>query len=91
MDDDQNTPGTPHPNRSTENRQPGDARELNEHLDKDRESTETIPRKSSLLGNPCPYSAASSCRPSSTSGSSSAATPRSSAASSRASAAASSA
>jgi hypothetical protein len=51
MDDDQNTPGTPHPNRSTENRQPGDARELNEHLDKDRESTETIPRKSSLLGD----------------------------------------
>lgn len=45
------TTETANPNLSTEHQRTGDARRPNEHLDKDRESGETIPRKSSLLGN----------------------------------------
>ena len=37
------------PNLSTEHQKQGDARRPSEHLDKDRESEETIPRKSSLF------------------------------------------
>jgi hypothetical protein len=39
------------PNLSTEHQRPGDARRPNETLDKGQPSEETIPRKSSLLGN----------------------------------------
>lgn len=39
------------PNLSTEHQRPGDARRPNETLDKGQPNEETIPRKSSLLGN----------------------------------------
>ena len=45
------TTETDHPNLSTEHQGKGDARRPDEHLDKGRQSEETIPRKSSLLCN----------------------------------------
>ncbi|SEM81892.1 hypothetical protein SAMN05192583_1356 [Sphingomonas gellani] len=45
------TTKTDNPNLSTEHQGKGDARRPNERLDKDRESSEAIPRKSSLLGD----------------------------------------
>lgn len=42
------TTETDDPNSSTEHQQPGDARRPSETLDRDRQSEETIPRKSSL-------------------------------------------
>ncbi len=52
--DKNNTKGTTEtdrPNLSTEHQREGDARRPNETLDKGQESHETIPRKSSLLGD----------------------------------------
>ncbi|WP_174298697.1 hypothetical protein [Sphingomonas bacterium] len=43
--------GTGHPDPSTELQRDGDARHPSEHLDKGQQSRETIPRKSSLLGD----------------------------------------
>jgi len=45
------TTETDRPNLSTEHQQPGDARRPSDTLDKDQPVGETIPRKSSLLGN----------------------------------------
>lgn len=45
------TTETRDPNLSTEHQETGDARRPDEHLDKDRQSSESIPRKSSLLGD----------------------------------------
>lgn len=50
-DDIKPTTETEHPNLSTEHQQPGDARRPSEMLDKGQANEETIPRKSSLLGN----------------------------------------
>ena len=44
------TTETRDPNLSTEHQGEGDARRPDEHLDRNRSSEETIPRKSSLLG-----------------------------------------
>ncbi|MGI4731476.1 MAG: hypothetical protein ACRYFW_06990 [Janthinobacterium lividum] len=48
---DRPTTETDRPNLSTEHQRDGDARRPSEHLDKDQPSRETIPRKSSLLGD----------------------------------------
>jgi len=45
------TTETRSPNLSTEHQRPGDARRPSETLDKGQPQGETIPRKSSLLGN----------------------------------------
>ena len=45
------TTETDRPNLSTEHQRDGDARRPSEHLDKGQPSGETIPRKSSLLGD----------------------------------------
>jgi hypothetical protein len=45
------TTETTKPNLSTEHQQDGDARRPSDTLDKDQPNEETIPRKSSLLGN----------------------------------------
>lgn len=50
-DDLKSTTETRDPNLSTEHQQPGDARRPSEMLDKGQPKGETIPRKSSLLGN----------------------------------------
>lgn len=50
-DDLKPTTETRDPNLSTEHQQPGDARRPSETLDKGQPKGETIPRKSSLLGN----------------------------------------
>lgn len=50
-DDIKPTSETTNPNLSTEHQRPGDARRPSETLDKDQPEGETIPRKSSLLGN----------------------------------------
>jgi hypothetical protein len=50
-DDMKPTTETPDPNLSTEHQRSGDARRPSDTLDKDQPQGETIPRKSSLLGN----------------------------------------
>ena len=50
-DADRPTTETDRPNLSTEHQRDGDARRPSEHLDKGQPSRETIPRKSSLLGD----------------------------------------
>ena len=45
------TTETDRPNLSTEHQQQGDARRPSDRLDKDQPNKETIPRKSSLLGD----------------------------------------
>ena len=50
-DDIKPTTETDDPNLSTEHQRPGDARRPSETLDKGQPKGETIPRKSSLLGN----------------------------------------
>lgn len=50
-DDVKPTTETDAPNLSTEHQQSGDARRPSETLDKDQPEQETIPRKSSLLGD----------------------------------------
>lgn len=45
------TTETDHPNLSTEHQKEGDARRPSDHLDKDQPEGETIPRKSSLVGD----------------------------------------
>jgi hypothetical protein len=50
MDDHDQTPAESQ-NKSAEHQLPGDAQRPSEHLDKGRTSQETIPRKSSLMGN----------------------------------------
>lgn len=50
-DDIKPTTETDAPNLSTEHQRPGDARRPSETLDKGQPEGETIPRKSSLLGN----------------------------------------
>lgn len=53
MDDDaiKPTTETDRPNLSTEHQKDGDARRPSDTLDKGKPSEETIPRKSSLLGD----------------------------------------
>ncbi|MEA1086016.1 hypothetical protein ACLBWH_12985 [Sphingomonas sp. M6A6_1c] len=50
-DDTKPTTETSDPNLSTEHQRAGDARRPSDTLDKDQPQGETIPRKSSLLGN----------------------------------------
>ncbi len=50
-DDTKPTTETKDPNLSTEHQRSGDARRPSETLDKGQPQGETIPRKSSLLGN----------------------------------------
>ncbi|WP_171009532.1 hypothetical protein [Sphingomonas sp. 2SG] len=50
-DDTKPTTETSEPNLSTEHQRGGDARRPSDTLDKDQPQGETIPRKSSLLGN----------------------------------------
>ncbi|MCU6455371.1 hypothetical protein LPN01_14915 [Sphingomonas sp. A2-49] len=50
-DDHKPTTETRDPNLSTEHQRPGDARRPSETLDKGQPDGETIPRKSSLLGD----------------------------------------
>ncbi len=50
-DDTKPTTDTKDPNLWTEHQRPGDARRPSETLDKGQPQGETIPRKSSLLGN----------------------------------------
>jgi len=50
-DDHKPTTETRDPNLSTEHQRPGDARRPSETLDKGQSDGETIPRKSSLLGD----------------------------------------
>jgi len=50
-DDTKQTTETSKPNLSTEHQGGGDARRPSDTLDKDQPQGETIPRKSSLLGN----------------------------------------
>ncbi|GAA0669759.1 hypothetical protein FHT00_000502 [Sphingomonas insulae] len=50
-DDIKPTTETQDANLSTEHQRPGDARRPSEKLDKGQPKGETIPRKSSLLGN----------------------------------------
>jgi hypothetical protein len=50
-DDTKPTTETCDPNLSTEHQRAGDARRPSDTLDKDQPQGETIPRKSSLLGN----------------------------------------
>jgi hypothetical protein len=45
------TTETDRPNLSTEHQRDGDARRPSDQLDKEQPSEETIPRKSSLLGD----------------------------------------